>query len=119
MSARPTTPQDDLPIEERLVFSSELWADGPPHELFRELRAQCPVHWSARMTEYPEEPGYWSVTTWDGIYEVSRDWQTYSSEKGGITATTNVALPLELMTSMFIAMDPPKHDRVKALFQRG
>ncbi|MCU0314166.1 MAG: cytochrome P450, partial [Solirubrobacteraceae bacterium] len=33
--------------------------------------------------------------------------------------TTNVALPLELMTSMFIAMDPPKHDRVKALFQRG
>ena len=29
------------------------------------------------------------------------------------------AIPLELMTSMFIAMDPPKHDRLKALFQRG
>jgi cholest-4-en-3-one 26-monooxygenase len=119
MSAEPTTTQEDLPLEERLVFSRELWAEGPPHELFRELRAKCPVHFSSHMPEYPEEPGYWSVTTWDGIYEVSRDWQTYSSEKGGITATTNVALPLELMTSMFIAMDPPKHDRVKALFQRG
>jgi cholest-4-en-3-one 26-monooxygenase len=71
------------------------------------------------MQEFPEEAGYWSVTTAEGVYEVSRDWQTYSSERGGITAVTNSVLPLELMTSMFIAMDPPKHDRLKALFQRG
>ncbi len=28
-------------------------------------------------------------------------------------------MPLELITSMFIGMDPPKHDRLKMLFQRG
>src|SRR3954467_1385145 len=28
-------------------------------------------------------------------------------------------MPLELIQSMFIGMDPPKHDRLKALFQRG
>jgi len=28
-------------------------------------------------------------------------------------------MPLELTRAMFIGMDPPKHDRLKALFQRG
>ena len=97
----------------------ELWEDGPPHDLFRELRSGCPVHWTEKITEYPEEAGFWSVTRAGDIHEVSRDWQTYSSELGGITALTNAILPLELVRAMFIGMDPPKHDRIKALFQRG
>jgi cytochrome P450 len=105
-------------LENRLVIERELWSDGPPHELFRELRNQCPVHWSARIPEYSEERGYWSVTTADDIHAVSRDWQTYSSERGGITAAAGV-FPLELIRAMFIGMDPPKHDRLKALFQAG
>ena len=72
-----------------------------------------------RITDYPEEDGFWSVTTADDVHEVSRDWQTYSSERGGITALTNAVMPLELIQAMFIGMDPPKHDRLKALFQRG
>ena len=107
------------PIEETLVFEQDAWVDGPPNEMFKRLRSECPVHWSPRMEDFPEEAGYWSVTTAEGVYEVSRDWQTYSSERGGITAITNSILPLELMQAMFIGQDPPKHDRVKALFQRG
>ena len=83
------------------------------------MRAECPVHWTDRITEYPDEDGYWSITTADDVYEVSRDWQTYSSEIGGFTALKNSILSLELQQSMFIGMDPPKHDRLKALFQRG
>jgi cholest-4-en-3-one 26-monooxygenase len=49
---------------------------------------------------------------------VSRDWQTYSSERNGITAV-NAVIPVELIRAMFIGMDPPKHDRIKALFQAG
>lgn len=113
------TQSADKPLDETLVFERERWLGGPPHDLFKRLRGECPVHWSPRMEEFPEEAGYWSVTTAEGVHEVSRDWQTYSSERGGITAVTNSVLPLELMTSMFIAMDPPKHDRLKALFQRG
>jgi cytochrome P450 len=105
-------------LENRLVIERETWSDGPPHELFRELRHQCPVHWSPRIPEYSEERGYWSVTTADDIHAVSRDWRTYSSERGGITAATGV-FPLELIQAMFIGMDPPKHDRLKALFQAG
>jgi len=77
------------------------------------------VHWTDGITEFPGEDGFWSVTTADDVLEVSRDWETYSSEIGGFTALKDSILPLELQQAMFIGMDPPKHDRLKALFQRG
>jgi cytochrome P450 len=111
--------EEVVPLEEVLVTERPLWQDGPPHELFKRMRSECPVHWTPRITEYPEEEGFWSVTLADDIHEVSRDWQTYSSERGGVTALTNAVMPLQLIQAMFIGMDPPKHDRLKALFQRG
>ncbi len=105
-------------LEELRVGDRELWADGPPHELFAELRGRCPVHWSDGISDYPEEAGFWSVTTADDVHAVSRDWETYSSAHG-ITALTGAIMPVELIQAMFIGMDPPRHDRLKALFQRG
>ncbi len=100
------------------LAQDELWKDGPPYELFKQMRGQCPVHWTERIEEFPEEAGFWSVTTADDVHSVSRDWQTYSSELGGVTVFAEI-FPLELARAMFIGMDPPKHDRIKALFQRG
>jgi cytochrome P450 len=105
-------------LENVLVTERAVWKDGPPHELFRRMRRECPVHWTDRITEFPQEAGYWSVTTADDIHAVSRDWRTYSSERGGVTAVTS-GFPIELLRAMFIGMDPPKHDRLKALFQAG
>jgi cholest-4-en-3-one 26-monooxygenase len=99
------------------VTDEELWHDGPPHATFKRLRAECPVHWTEKIPEFPGEAGFWSVTTADDVHAVSRDFRTYSSELGGITAAG--VIPLELTRAMFIGMDPPKHDRVKALFQAG
>ncbi len=105
-------------LQDVLVTEEEVWQDGVPHELFARMRNECPVHWTSRITEFPQEAGYWSVTTADDVHTVSRDWRTYSSELGGVTAA-NVGFPIELSRAMFIGMDPPKHDRVKALFQAG
>jgi len=105
-------------LEKLWITERPLWLDGPPHELFARLRRECPVHWTEGISEYPGERGYWSITTADDIHTVSRDWQTYSSELGGITAV-NAVFPLELVRAMFIGMDPPKHDRLKQLFQAG
>ncbi|HEY7932387.1 MAG TPA: cytochrome P450 [Solirubrobacteraceae bacterium] len=105
-------------LDDVLITESEVWQDGPPHELFKELRQGCPVHWTSRITEFPEEPGYWSVTTAEDVHTVSRDWKTYSSERGGVVLA-NIGFPIELSRAMFIGMDPPKHDRIKALFQAG
>src|SRR3712207_3834030 len=106
-------------LENFTVGRRELWSDGVPHEVFKEMRSKCPVHFSPNIPEYPEEAGFWSATRADDVHAVSRDWETYSSERGGVTALTNAILPLELTRAMFIGMDPPKHDRLKALFQRG
>jgi len=105
-------------IETTEVTSREFWQDGPPHELFEQMRSQCPIHWTESFEEFPEEAGFWSVTTAEDIHTVSRDWQTYSSERGGVLAASG-GFPLELAQAMFIGMDPPKHDRLKALFQAG
>ena len=105
-------------IEGVELASGELWKDGPPYELFKEMRGKCPVHWSERIDQYPDEAGFWSVTTAEDVHAVSRDWETYSSELGGVTVFAEI-FPLELVRAMFIGMDPPKHDRIKALFQRG
>jgi cytochrome P450 len=100
------------------LTSEELWQNGPPHEVFAEMRERCPIHRTDGFELFPEEDGFWSVTTADDIHTVSRDWQTYSSERGGVLAAA-AGFPLELAQAMFIGMDPPKHDRLKALFQAG
>jgi cytochrome P450 len=108
----------DTDLDKQLLLERELWAGGPPHGLFKELRSGCPVHWTREITEFPAEGGFWSVTRADDVHAVSRDWSTYSSELGGITVVSTI-FPIELTRAMFIGMDPPKHDRVKALFQAG
>jgi cytochrome P450 len=105
-------------IESLELTERELWLNGPPHEAFKQMRAECPIHWTDTFEELPEEAGFWSVTTADDVYAVSRDWETYSSELGGVVVAA-AGFPIELARAMFIGMDPPKHDRLKALFQRG
>ncbi len=112
-------PTETTPIEDLRIADLEHWTEGPPLEEFKRLRAQCPVHWSKGMSAYPSEPGFWSVTTSEDVHTVSRDWQTYSSEMHGFLGQPAEFFPLSLQNGMFIGMDPPKHDRIKALFQRG
>ncbi len=105
-------------VEDALVLDREHWENGPPQDLFKRMRSECPVHWTSKVTELPQAKGFWSVTRADDVHTVSRDWQTYSSELGGVVVIDEV-FPIELARAMFIGMDPPKHDRIKALFQAG
>ncbi|MBJ7519823.1 MAG: cytochrome P450 [Solirubrobacteraceae bacterium] len=99
------------------VADDELWTEGPPHETFSRLRRECPVHWSRGIAQSPHDAGFWSVTKADDVHAVSRDWQTYSSASNILLIDHGV--PVELVQGMFIGMDPPKHDRIKALFQKA
>jgi cytochrome P450 len=100
------------------VGDLDLWNDGPPHELFTRLRREAPVHWSP-LSEYPDEAGFWSLTRAADIRTASLDWQTFSSYVGGIMVLDDFGIPLEGQQQQMISMDPPRHDRIKALFQRG
>ncbi|HVD38930.1 MAG TPA: cytochrome P450 [Solirubrobacterales bacterium] len=105
-------------VEDALVLEREHWESGPPLKLFKRMRSGCPVHWTSGVTELPQAKGFWSVTRADDVHAVSRDFETYSSERGGVVVIDEV-FPIELARAMFIGMDPPKHDRLKALFQAG
>src|SRR4029079_15817703 len=96
----------------------ELWTAGPPHEIFSRLRREAPVHWSP-LDEYPDEAGFWSLTRAADLRQVSLDWETFSSEVGGIMVLDDFGIPLEAQRQQMISMDPPRHDRINALFQRG
>jgi cytochrome P450 len=108
----------DRDIESVELTERELWLDGPPQEAFKQMRGKCPIHWTESFEDLPDEAGFWSVTTAEDVHTVSRDWETYSSELGGVVIAA-AGFPIELARAMFIGMDPPKHDRLKALFQRG
>ena len=58
-----TASQDQTPLEEVRVADRACFQEGPPLELFRRLRSECPLHWSKGISDYPEEDGFWSVTT--------------------------------------------------------
>ena len=113
---RVTATRSDL--DEVRIGDREHWVDGPPHEYFRRMRSECPIHWTDGFTEFPDDKGFWSVTRAEDVHTVSRDFRTYSSELGGVTALDG-GFPIELSRAMFIGMDPPKHDRLKMLFQAG
>ena len=104
-------------LEDLRVADNEHWEQGPPHETFKRLRGQCPVHWSSGISQTPQDTGFWSVTRAEDVHTVSRDWRTYSSASNILI--TDEAVPVDLIQGMFIGMDPPKHDRIKALFQRA
>src|SRR6476469_498346 len=105
------------PLSEIQVADDSRWTEGPPHALFRRLRHECPVHWSKGIAQSPEDAGFWSVTKAADVHTVSRDWETYSSAQNILLADHLV--PVDLIQRMFIGMDPPKHDRLKALFQKA
>jgi cytochrome P450 len=105
-------------IENLDLTDHELWRDGPPFELFAQMRAERPLHFS-QISQFPDEAGFWSIVRNADLRQISLDWETFSSERGGIMLLDDIGVPLDLMRMQPIAMDPPRHDRVKALFQQA
>ncbi len=101
----------------------DLWQDGPPHELFAQLRDTPGLHWSA-LDAFEHERGFWSVVRFDDIAAVGRDHATFSSKRSIVVVDKlswddDTPDPMDLVESMLITQDPPRHDRLKALVQRA
>ena len=60
--------EETTDLEELRVADDELWTGGPPHETFKRLRSECPVHWSDGLTNFPDDAGYWSVTKAEDVH---------------------------------------------------
>lgn len=104
------------------ISDLSLWKEGPPHEIFRELRKED-LHFSP-LGDFPSETGFWSVVTYEDIAAVGRDHETFSSERS-ILVVDSLATepgepdPIDISAHMLITQDPPRHDRLKALVQHA
>lgn len=87
---------------------------GVPHEAFRRLRKEDPVHWNP---EPDGGSGFWAVTRYEDIRTVHRNAQLYSSEIGGTSLEDLDAEQIEARKSM-IDTDPPRHDELRAIVNR-
>jgi cytochrome P450 len=91
-----------------------LWDDGVPYDLFAALQRDRPVHWSPQVSA-PDEGGFWSIVRFDDVFQVSRDFETFSSEKRGIFLVDDIGVPLDIQRLQMISMDPPRHSRLKKI----
>ena len=87
------------------IYDPDGYADGPPHELFAELRRTQPVFWQ----EMDGEPGYWAVLKHADVVHVAKEPTLFSANEAGVMLENLTPEALEGMRMMLLAMDPPKH----------
>jgi cytochrome P450/nitrite reductase/ring-hydroxylating ferredoxin subunit len=103
-----------LSLDEIDLTDLDVWEEHVPYDWLTLLRREAPLHW------HPEDDGrgFWAFTRYDDIVEVSKDWETYSSEVGGTSLQDLTPEEVEARKSM-LDTDPPAHTRLRALVNKG
>jgi cytochrome P450 len=90
-------------------FSDEYFND--PSEVYRRLRDEAPVYFSERY-------GFYALSRFADVLAAHRDWESYSSAHGIDLSTLSKDAELVQSFRSIIMMDPPEHDRLRALVSR-
>jgi cytochrome P450 len=101
------------------LSSRAFWSTTPAERerSFAVLRAERPVSWHPPVEDAlmpdPADPGYWAVTRRADIVTVSRNNEVFQSGKGVMFEN----IPVELLeaSQSFLAMDPPRHTKLRKL----
>jgi len=97
------------------LVSTSSYAQGHPWDQYAWLRANDPVHWH----EEPDGPGFWAITKYQDIRDISRRPKLFSSYRRGVMMGEADDAALAAQRLMMLSMDPPEHDRFKLLVSRG
>jgi len=106
---QPLPPVASLPLERIDVSSPFLYRQGAWKSYFQRLRDEAPVHWQGQSAF----GGFWSITRYEDILTVDKDHERFSAEPFIVMGEPPEGLDL----AMFIAMDPPRHDRQRLAVQ--
>lgn len=93
------------------IIDPDVYAEGVPHETFKRLRDEDPVSW----WDEEDGSGFWAVTRYDDLLEVSHKPEIYSSAKG-IRIEDMDDEELEARKTM-MEMDRPEHTDYRRLVQ--
>ena len=95
------------------VSDPATFAEGFPHEVFRHLRNESPVHWQER--DHDGARGFWIVSRYEDVKHVSKNPRLFCSERG-----TNIRdMQAQQGGRMMLMMDPPDHGRYRRLVSAG
>ena len=113
------TPRDTRPYDPADVSSLAFWSTtaAERERVFAELRRDRPVSWHRPVEnglfEDPNDQGFWAVVTHRHLVEVTKRHEDFISGEGIVFES----MPQELLDAAqgFIAMDPPRHTKVRRL----
>jgi cholest-4-en-3-one 26-monooxygenase len=90
---------------------------GIPHEQFKWLRDNDPVHWHYDLNE--GVPGFWAVTRHEDVVTVSRNSQLFSSHVRTSMYEEFTDDEVLLYGMMMLFQDPPDHTKNRSKVNRG
>ena len=94
------------------ITSHDTYVDGVPHATFARLRREDPVSW----WDEADGSGFWAVTRYADLLEVSRDHQRFTVTQGIRLEEMSEDETASRRTMM--EMDPPEHTRYRRLVSR-
>lgn len=98
------------------LLAPGVFDDGPPYDLFARMRAEAPVH--RNPPSGPGDDGFWSLTAFEDIVAVNKDWERFSSARRGSFLVEGGIVPKDFQPLLFNMMDPPGHDRHRGILQK-
>jgi len=113
MPVTTSEPEIDLGDDHADITSHDTFVRGVPHATFQRLRREDPISW------FPEADGsgFWAVTKYRDIIDVSRDPDTFTSTRGIRLEEMDDEETAARRTIM--ETDPPEHTRLRRLVNRG
>jgi cytochrome P450 len=111
-----------LGLDEIKLGDIETWMRPDREGVFAKLRAEAPVSFHAEPVPppdvpFPQGPGFWALTRYADVMQVSRDPDTFHSAPG-----TNIGdIPAEIAEWLgsMINLDSPRHTRLRLIVNRG
>jgi cholest-4-en-3-one 26-monooxygenase len=99
-------------------LSPDAFIEDIPHETFRMMRQEAPVHWYDKHVG--PDPAFWVLTRYEDVKLVSKNPQIFSSAARGATLNSPVEEDrLEALRANMLNMDPPQHRRFRNLVNKA
>jgi cytochrome P450 len=117
-------PGTDLALDDIRLGDIEQWMRPDREGIFAKLRAERPVSFHEEPIpppdlgfDFPQGPGFWALTRYADVMQVSRDPDSFHS-----APTSTVGdMPAEIAEWLgsMINMDAPKHTKLRLIVNRG
>jgi cytochrome P450 len=82
-----------------------------PYPMYAQLRSQAPVY-------HNEEMGFWALSRHADVLEGLKSWQAFTSTHG-VSLDPSSSGKAARVAMSFLALDPPRHTRMRNLVSRG